>query len=110
MSVAQSEDLQSASDSEDSEDEDLVPRRVLNNLATDKDVRAALCNPHVRDMLKTLDTEERPVPTLKEYMKIPIFSELADACLNVYRQSKGDMDHSSADEDGVVWPHSHSAP
>lgn len=47
------------------------------------ELKKCLENPHVREILKSLDKSDNPEKLIQEYMLEPIFTEFADACLNV---------------------------
>eukprot|EP00051_Salpingoeca_urceolata_P030131 m.492154 g.492154 ORF g.492154 m.492154 type:complete len:202 (+) comp31711_c0_seq1:293-898(+) len=66
----------------DNETTDRVPRDTLRGLRGNRNVCMALTNPHLRDMLARIDASSRPVAELRAAMKIPIFIEFADACLD----------------------------
>ncbi|KAF2903228.1 hypothetical protein ILUMI_02958 [Ignelater luminosus] len=62
---------------------DTVPIKKLKLLETDKDIKNCLNNPHLRNLLKTIDTSKEPEEVMQKAMLEPIFVEFADACLKV---------------------------
>ncbi|XP_023946284.1 zinc finger HIT domain-containing protein 3 [Bicyclus anynana] len=63
--------------------EDTVSIEKLKLLEESKELNKCLENPHVREILKILDSAPHPDVLINEYMREPIFTEFADACLNV---------------------------
>ena len=62
---------------------DRVPAEALLRLESDAAVQAALRNPHVRRLLREIDSSHNPVHDLRTAMAMPVFVEFADACLAV---------------------------
>lgn len=48
-----------------------------------EDLRDLLRNPHLRQLLITVDTAENKVDIMKTAMQEPLFVELADKCLKI---------------------------
>ncbi|XP_073955946.1 zinc finger HIT domain-containing protein 3 [Choristoneura fumiferana] len=63
--------------------EDTVPLEKLKLLEKSEELKQCLANPHVREILKVLDSALRPDSLIQEYMQEPIFTEFVDACLKV---------------------------
>lgn len=63
--------------------ENTVPREKLQLLSKDKTIKDLLTNPHLRQLLKDIDGSRRPDLAMERAMLEPIFTELADACLEI---------------------------
>ncbi|NXM75051.1 ZNHI3 protein, partial [Serilophus lunatus] len=66
------------------EDErDRVPLDRLELLGNSEELRALLLNPHLRQLLLTLDQAPDKSSLLRKLMQEPLFVEFADCCLGV---------------------------
>lgn len=63
--------------------EDTVPINKLEQLCHSKELKDCLKNPHVRDIMRAILTDENPTKAIALAMAEPIFVEMADACLKV---------------------------
>ncbi|XP_063624826.1 zinc finger HIT domain-containing protein 3 [Cydia splendana] len=70
--------------------EDTVPQEKLKLLEESADLKQCLANPHVRELLKVLDSSPHPDALFQEYMQEPIFTEFVDACLKVVQPPEED--------------------
>ncbi|CAG4987135.1 unnamed protein product [Parnassius apollo] len=70
--------------------EDTVPIEKLKLLEQSAELKKCLGNPHIREMLEILDKSSHPDALIREYMIEPIFTEFADACLNVVQPKNDD--------------------
>ncbi|XP_005154389.2 zinc finger HIT domain-containing protein 3 [Melopsittacus undulatus] len=68
--------------SEDDE-RDRVPLQKLKLLGESEELRTLLLNPHLRQLLLTLDQAEDKSSLMKKYMQEPLFVEFADCCLGI---------------------------
>lgn len=68
--------------SEDDE-RDRVPLQKLKLLGESEELRALLLNPHLRQLLLTVDQAEDKSSLMKKYMQEPLFVEFADCCLGI---------------------------
>ncbi|KAJ8342905.1 hypothetical protein SKAU_G00328330 [Synaphobranchus kaupii] len=68
----------------DEEDQsDRVPLQRLKELGESKDLKALLCNPHLRQLLLTVDQADNKADIMKVAMQEPLFVEFADQCLKI---------------------------
>ncbi|XP_072909646.1 zinc finger HIT domain-containing protein 3 isoform X2 [Hemitrygon akajei] len=65
------------------EESDRVPLEKLKLLAKSEELKSLLCNPHLRQLLLTIDRAEDKENIMKSAMQEPIFVEFADRCLQV---------------------------
>uniref|UniRef100_A0A8B9F777 Zinc finger HIT-type containing 3 n=1 Tax=Amazona collaria TaxID=241587 RepID=A0A8B9F777_9PSIT len=68
--------------SEDDE-RDRVPLQKLKLLGESEELRTLLLNPHLRQLLITVDQAEDKSSLMKKYMQEPLFVEFADCCLGI---------------------------
>ncbi|XP_041096975.1 zinc finger HIT domain-containing protein 3-like [Polyodon spathula] len=68
---------------EEDEESDRVPLQQLARLGECEAVKALLYNPHLRQLLRTVDKAEGKESIMKEAMQEPLFVEFADQCLRV---------------------------
>ncbi|XP_061326501.1 zinc finger HIT domain-containing protein 3 [Pezoporus flaviventris] len=68
--------------SEDDE-RDRVPLQKLKLLGESEELRTLLLNPHLRQLLLTLDQGVDKSSLMKKYMQEPLFVEFADCCLGI---------------------------
>ncbi|KAK9710583.1 HIT zinc finger [Popillia japonica] len=69
---------------------DTVPLEKLKLLQRDKTLKQILENPHLRDLLQTIDKAENADVEMQKAMLEPLFVEFADACLNVVEPKSDD--------------------
>ncbi|XP_060768490.1 zinc finger HIT domain-containing protein 3 isoform X2 [Neoarius graeffei] len=62
---------------------DRVPLQKLQLLGESKDLKTLLLNPHLRNLLRTVDSAEDKSKAMKEAMQEPLFVELANQCLQI---------------------------
>ncbi|NWX05048.1 ZNHI3 protein, partial [Caloenas nicobarica] len=67
----------------DGDEQDRVPLHRLRLLGESEELRALLLNPHLRQLLQTLDQAEDKSSLMKKYMQEPLFVEFADCCLGI---------------------------
>ncbi|XP_078278212.1 zinc finger HIT domain-containing protein 3 isoform X1 [Rhinoraja longicauda] len=60
---------------------DRVPFEKLKRLGESEELKSLLCNPHLRQLLLTIDRAEDKGSIMKSAMQEPIFVEFADRCL-----------------------------
>ncbi|NXY49662.1 ZNHI3 protein, partial [Ceuthmochares aereus] len=65
------------------EEEDRVPLQKLQLLGESEELRGLLLNPHLRQLLLTVDQAEDKSSLMKKYMQEPLFVEFADCCLRI---------------------------
>ncbi|XP_054066348.1 zinc finger HIT domain-containing protein 3 [Rissa tridactyla] len=65
------------------EEQDRVPLQKLQLLAESEELRGLLLNPHLRQLLLTIDQAEDKSSLMKKYMQEPLFVEFADCCLRI---------------------------
>ncbi|KAJ8266337.1 hypothetical protein GJAV_G00129240 [Gymnothorax javanicus] len=69
---------------------DRVPLQRLKELGTSKDLKAMLCNPHLRRLLLTVDQAKDKADIMKVVMQEPLFVEFADQCLKIVKPTTDD--------------------
>ncbi|XP_015239133.1 PREDICTED: zinc finger HIT domain-containing protein 3 isoform X2 [Cyprinodon variegatus] len=62
---------------------DKVPLQRLQSLSQSTELRDLLCNPHLRQLLRSVDDAESKDAAIKAAMQEPLFVEFADECLKV---------------------------
>ncbi|KAM9117753.1 zinc finger HIT domain-containing protein 3 [Pangshura tecta] len=62
---------------------DRVPLQKLKLLGESKELRSLLLNPHLQQLLLTVDQAKEKDSLMKTYMQEPLFVEFADCCLRV---------------------------
>ncbi|XP_023198183.1 zinc finger HIT domain-containing protein 3 isoform X1 [Xiphophorus maculatus] len=62
---------------------DKVPPQRLQLLGQSTELRDLLCNPHLRQLLRSVDDAESKASAMKAAMQEPLFVEFADQCLKV---------------------------
>uniref|UniRef100_A0A8C0GRW4 Zinc finger HIT-type containing 3 n=1 Tax=Chelonoidis abingdonii TaxID=106734 RepID=A0A8C0GRW4_CHEAB len=62
---------------------DRVPLQKLKLLGESKELRSLLLNPHLQQLLLTVDQAKEKDSLIKTYMQEPLFVEFADCCLRV---------------------------
>ncbi|XP_033027584.1 zinc finger HIT domain-containing protein 3 [Lacerta agilis] len=67
---------------EDDED-DKVPLQNLRLLGESEELKGLLLNPHLGQLLLTVDQAKDKSAVLKTYMQEPLFVEFADCCLRI---------------------------
>ncbi|NWY53240.1 ZNHI3 protein, partial [Chionis minor] len=67
----------------DGEEQDRLPLRKLRLLGNSEELRGLLLNPHLRQLLLTVDQAEDKSSLMKKYMQEPLFVEFADCCLRI---------------------------
>ncbi|XP_061868375.1 zinc finger HIT domain-containing protein 3 [Colius striatus] len=65
------------------DEQDRVPLQKLELLGESEELRALLLNPHLRQLLLTVDQAEDKSSLMKKYMQEPLFVEFADCCLRI---------------------------
>ncbi|NXV40740.1 ZNHI3 protein, partial [Uria aalge] len=65
------------------EEQDRVPLQKLQLLGESEELRGLLLNPHLRQLLLTIDQAEDKGSLMKKYMQEPLFVEFADCCLRI---------------------------
>ncbi|KAM7342067.1 zinc finger HIT domain-containing protein 3 [Cochliomyia hominivorax] len=63
--------------------EDTVPLEKLKQLSTSDDLKNLLYNPHLRNLLKEIDTAPNAWKAIRAAMHEPLFLEFADECLKI---------------------------
>ncbi|XP_037227203.1 zinc finger HIT domain-containing protein 3 [Falco biarmicus] len=70
------------------DEQDRVPLHKLKLLGESEELRGLLLNPHLRQLLLTVDQAEDKSSLMKKYMQEPIFVEFADCCLRIVEPSE----------------------
>ncbi|XP_064022715.1 zinc finger HIT domain-containing protein 3 [Pogoniulus pusillus] len=65
------------------DEQDRVPLQKLKLLGESEELQGLLLNPHLRQLLLTLDQAEDKSSLMKKYMQEPLFVEFADCCLRI---------------------------
>ncbi|XP_076625292.1 zinc finger HIT domain-containing protein 3 [Colletes latitarsis] len=71
--------------------EDTVPIDKLKQLQSSEELKNCLKNPHVRDIMCAILTNENPTKAIALAMAEPIFVEMADACLKIVEAPVNDQ-------------------
>ncbi|KAM8900366.1 zinc finger HIT domain-containing protein 3 isoform 2-T2 [Spinachia spinachia] len=62
---------------------DKVPLQRLKLLGQSKELRDVLCNPHLRELLRSIDSADSKADAMKAAMQEPLFVEFSDRCLKI---------------------------
>ncbi|NWR34202.1 ZNHI3 protein, partial [Tachuris rubrigastra] len=65
------------------DEQDRVPLQKLKLLGESEELRALLLNPHLRQLLLTIDQAEDKSSLMRRFMQEPLFVEFADCCLRI---------------------------
>ncbi|KAM4843705.1 zinc finger HIT domain-containing protein 3 isoform 2-T2 [Thomomys bottae] len=69
------------------EEQDRVSLQSLKNLGESATLRSLLMNPHLRQLLVSLDEGDNKAKLMRTYMQEPLFVEFADCCLSIVEPS-----------------------
>lgn len=62
---------------------DKVPIDKLQLLGQSKELQDVLCNPHLRELLRSIDGADSKEEAMKAAMQEPLFVEFSDCCLKI---------------------------
>ncbi|CAK6971824.1 zinc finger HIT domain-containing protein 3 [Scomber scombrus] len=62
---------------------DKVPLQRLQLLGQSKELRDLLCNPHLRQLLQSIDSSDTKDNAMRAAMQEPLFGEFSDQCLKI---------------------------
>ncbi|CAL1573863.1 unnamed protein product [Knipowitschia caucasica] len=62
---------------------DKVPMERLQLLGQSKELQDLLCNPHLRQLMLSIDNSESKDRAIKAAMQTPLFAEFSDCCLKI---------------------------
>ncbi|NXC49602.1 ZNHI3 protein, partial [Penelope pileata] len=68
---------------EEEDEQDRVPVQRLRRLGESEELRGLLLNPHLRQLLLSIDQAEEKSSLLRRFMQEPLFVEFADCCLRI---------------------------
>lgn len=72
------------------EEEDRVSLQNLKNLEESAALKTLLQNPHLRQLMVSLDQADNKAELMKACMQEPLFVEFADCCLRMVEPSRGE--------------------
>lgn len=70
---------------------DKVPVDKLHLLGQSKELQDLLCNPHLRQLLRSIDNAENKEDAMKAVMQEPLFVEFSDCCLKIVDDQEYDF-------------------
>ncbi|EDM05535.1 similar to thyroid hormone receptor interactor 3, isoform CRA_d [Rattus norvegicus] len=70
------------------EEDDRVSVQSLKNLGKSETLRSLLLNPHLRQLMISLDQGDNKAKLMKACMQEPLFVEFADCCLRIVEPSQ----------------------
>ncbi|KAK7925679.1 hypothetical protein WMY93_007989 [Mugilogobius chulae] len=70
---------------------DKVPVDRLQLLGQSKELRDLLLNPHLRQLLRSIDNGESKDQAMKAAMQEPLFVEFSDCCLKIVKEDNFDV-------------------
>ncbi|KAJ1185610.1 hypothetical protein NDU88_002400 [Pleurodeles waltl] len=70
------------------DESDKVPLEKLKRLGESKEMKDLLLNPHLAQLLVTIDKAEEKGSVMKKYMQEPLLVEFADCCLRIVEPPK----------------------
>ncbi|NWS35383.1 ZNHI3 protein, partial [Polioptila caerulea] len=65
------------------DEQDRVPLQKLKLLGESEELRELLLNPHLRQLLLTIDQAQDKSSLMRKFMQEPLFVEFADCCLSI---------------------------
>ncbi|NWV19675.1 ZNHI3 protein, partial [Origma solitaria] len=65
------------------DEQDRVPLQKLRLLGESEELRDLLLNPHLRQLLLTIDQAQDKSSLMRKFMQEPLFVEFADCCLRI---------------------------
>ncbi|XP_033954485.1 zinc finger HIT domain-containing protein 3 [Pseudochaenichthys georgianus] len=69
---------------------DKVPRENLQLLGQSNEMRDLLCNPHLRQLLRSIDSADVKAEAMKAAMQEPLFVEFSDQCMKLTAKGRDD--------------------
>ncbi|KAB1265771.1 Zinc finger HIT domain-containing protein 3 [Camelus dromedarius] len=72
------------------EEEDRVSLQNLKNLGESAALRSLLLNPHLRQLMVSLDQADNKAKLMRACMQEPLFVEFADCCLRIVEPSQNE--------------------
>ncbi|XP_066118870.1 zinc finger HIT domain-containing protein 3 [Saccopteryx bilineata] len=72
------------------EEEDRVSLQKLKNLGESAALRSLLLNPHLRQLMVSLDQADNKATLMRACMQEPLFVEFADCCLRIVEPSQNE--------------------
>lgn len=61
------------------------------SIGQSKELRDILCNPHMRQLLRSIDSADNKDDAMKAAMQEPLFVEFSDQCLNIVENEAGGL-------------------
>ncbi|KAM8742320.1 zinc finger HIT domain-containing protein 3 [Acanthopagrus schlegelii] len=77
---------------------DKVPLERLQMLGQSKELRDLLCNPHLRQLLRSVDGADNKYDAMKAAMQEPLFVEFSDQCLKTVENEAQSLAYNSDDD------------
>ncbi|NP_956567.1 zinc finger HIT domain-containing protein 3 [Danio rerio] len=77
---------------------DKVPLQRLQQLGDSEALKGLLRNPHLRQLMMSVDSAENKAKAMKDAMQEPLFVEFADQCLKIIEPSETDNNEDDDDE------------
>ncbi|XP_027739586.1 zinc finger HIT domain-containing protein 3 [Empidonax traillii] len=65
------------------DEQDRVPLQKLKLLGESEELKGLLLNPHLRQLLLTIDQAKDKSSLMRRFMQEPLFVEFADCCLSI---------------------------
>ncbi|XP_021473062.2 zinc finger HIT domain-containing protein 3 [Oncorhynchus mykiss] len=81
------EDPWTVEDLLDDDQTDKVPLQRLRRLGKSEELRELLRNPHLRQLMSSLDAADSKADAIKTAMQEPLFVELSDQCLQIVEKN-----------------------
>ncbi|XP_029375316.1 zinc finger HIT domain-containing protein 3 isoform X1 [Echeneis naucrates] len=78
---------------------DKVPLQRLQLLGKSKELRDLLCNPHLRQLLRSIDNADNKANAMKHAMQEPLFVEFSDQCLKIVESETKSFTYNEDDDD-----------
>lgn len=72
------------------EEEDRVSVQNLKNLEESAALRSLLLNPHLRELMVSLDQGDNKAKLMRACMQEPLFVEFADCCLRIVEPNQSE--------------------
>lgn len=71
---------------------------LISSTGHSKELRDLLCNPHLRQLLHSVDTADNKYDAMKAAMQEPLFVEFSDQCLKTVENEAQSLTYNNDDD------------
>lgn len=76
----------------------IVNSLLISSTGQSKELRDLLCNPHLRQLLYSVDGADSKYDAMKAAMQEPLFVEFSDQCLKIVENEAKSLTSNEADD------------